>query len=62
MTYDDDDTLERQVYATCKAGGCLCKPDITIDRPDPAEPLFVYATASHDTWCPLYMARQRKNN
>lgn len=56
------DDWERQVYAACKAQGCLCKPDITITHPDPEVPLYIEATAHHDNWCPLFMARQRASN
>ncbi len=59
MTDDEMITAARRAI---KTQGCLCKVDITLNRPDPEAPLYVEATALHDNWCPLFMARQRASN
>lgn len=43
-----------------KAQGCLCRPDITI-RLEPDE-LVHHADVHHSPWCPLLLARNRRNN
>ncbi len=53
----DDDQIAEAVRATCKQNGCMCKVDITIERPDPDLPNYIRAEAAHDSWCPLYAAR-----
>ena len=57
----DDEMIESVRFAV-KAKGCLCRVEITLDRPDPDEPLMVHAQAIHDNWCPLALSRNRVNN
>lgn len=58
----DDAEMTAEVIRLCKAQGCICRPDVTLTRPDPDAPLFVQADAKHDSWCPLYLVRQRGSN
>lgn len=44
-----------------KAQGCMCRPDITISD-DQDEPLLKHADVHHAPWCPLLLARNRRNN
>lgn len=61
MNYTDEQ-LETEVRATIKAQGCMCKVDVVLDRPDPDLPNFVHVEARHDNWCPLALARHRRNS
>lgn len=56
----DRDQLEAAARAAVKAQGCICRPDITI-RQDPDD-LVAHADVSHASWCPLLLARNRRNN
>lgn len=56
-----DAELAAAALQQTKAMGCLCKPDVELDR-DPDEPLLVHANVFHDAWCPLYMSRKRGSN
>lgn len=57
----DDEMIAAARFAV-KSKGCICKVEITLDRPDPEVPLYVEATAHHDNWCTLRMATQRASN
>lgn len=57
----DDDLIE-SVRLAVKAKGCICKVEVTLNRPDPDVPLYVEAAAHHANWCPLALARNRRNN
>ena len=61
MNYTDEQ-LAAEVRSAVKAKGCLCRVDVTIDRPDPDEPNFVHAEAHHDNWCPLALAHNRRSS
>ena len=43
------DRIKRAALVAARAGGCVCKPDITLIGEDP---LFK-ATLEHDDHCPL---------
>lgn len=58
----NDAELIEAARTACKARGCICRPDITLRRPDPDVPLYVEAEAHHDNWCPLALARNRRNS
>lgn len=47
-------------YLAVKAQGCMCRPDITIRR-EPGD-LVAHADVHHSSWCPLLLARNRRNN
>ncbi len=57
-----DDEMAESVRCAVKAQGCICRPDITISHPDPDVPLYVEAAAAHANWCPLALARNRRNS
>lgn len=57
-----DDEITATVYSHCKAKGCLCRPEIVVDRPDPTVPNYIKAEVAHDSWCPLYASRQAAFN
>lgn len=56
-----DEEATAAAYTQAKLMGCMCKPDIELER-DPEEPLFIHANVYHDGWCPLYMSRKRSAN
>lgn len=57
-----DDEATAAAHRICKSQGCLCRPDITVERPDPEVPNYMHVTVAHDSWCPLYASRQAAFN
>lgn len=56
----DAEEMEAAARQAVKAQGCLCRPDIEI-RTEPGE-LVAHADVHHSSWCPLLLARNRRNN